>query len=286
MTADIARGLAALTWHPHVTASDVGGTVCDQKHRRDCSGDNLPTQRGVRVDGKAVIRHQTLTNRGGSVASAALDEATYHAGLLESTERIAEILTSAAPALRVTTCPDWTLSELALHVGRAHRWAQRIIETRAQKPIDMSAVDMGLPATTTRYGAWLCSGATAFSAAVQFAGIRTPVWSWSDNQSVGFWLRKITHDTIIHRIDAELTVGLRPSLSPQMASDGVADLLAAITTLSTVGHPDPIFEGLRGLGETLQLQATDTADEWFVTRMPEGVRRTGRGGCDRTRQRL
>jgi hypothetical protein len=56
------------------------------------------------------------------VASPALDEATYHAGLLESTDRIAEILTSAEPALRVTTCPDWTLSDLALHVGRAHRW--------------------------------------------------------------------------------------------------------------------------------------------------------------------
>ena len=115
------------------------------------------------------------TNLGGLVASAALDEATYHAGLLESTERIAEILTSAEPALRVTTCPDWTLSDLALHLGRAHRWAQRIIETRAQKPIDMSAVDLGLPETTTRYGAWLCSGATAFSAAVQIAGTRTAV---------------------------------------------------------------------------------------------------------------
>jgi uncharacterized protein (TIGR03083 family) len=213
------------------------------------------------------------------VALAALDEATYHAGLLESTERIAEILTSAEPALWVTTCPDWTLSDLALHVGRAHRWAQRITETRAQKPIDMSAIDLGLPAITTRYGAWLCSGATAFSAAVQIAGTRTPVWSWSEDQSVGFWLRKITHDTIIHRIDAELTVGLRPSLPPQMASDGVAP---AITTLSTAGHPDPIFEGLRGLGETLQLQATDTADEWFVTRMPEGVSWTPGPAADST----
>jgi uncharacterized protein (TIGR03083 family) len=215
------------------------------------------------------------------VASAAVDAATYHAGLLESTERIAEILTSVEPALRVTTCPDWTLSDLALHVGRAHRWAQRIIQAKAQKPIDLSALDLGLPAITTRYGEWLCSGATALSTAVRIAGTKTPVWSWSDDHSVGFWLRKITHDTIIHRVDAELTVGLRPSLSPQLASDGVADLLAAIITLSTAGHPDPMFEGLRGLGETLQLQATDTADEWFVTRMPEGVRwAPGRGEAD------
>ena len=183
----------------------------------------------------------------------------------------------------MTTCPDWTLSELALHVGRAHRWAQHIIETRAQKPIDMSAVDMGLPATTTRYGAWLCSGATAFSAAVQFAGIRTPVWSWSDDQSVGFWLRKITHDTIIHRIDAELTVGLRPSLSPQMASDGVAkSLLAAITTLSTVGHPDPIFEGLPGSNSPCSSRPpTPPMKLPLRTSMPEGVRWTsGRGEAD------
>ena len=170
---------------------------------------------------------------------------------------------------------------MALHVGRAHRWAQRITETRAQKPIDMSAVDLELPGTTSRYGPWLCSGAAAFSAAVQSASTRTAVWSWSDDHSVGFWLRKITHDTIIHRIDAELTVGLRPSLPPQTASDGVADLLAAIATLSNAGHPDPIFKGLRGLGETLQLQATDTADEWFVTRTPEGVHWTpGRGAAD------
>ena len=215
------------------------------------------------------------------MASAALDEETYHANLLESTERIAEILTSAEPALRVTTCPDWTLSDLALHVGRAHRWAQRITETRSEQPIDMSVLDLGLPAITTRYGAWLCSGASAFSAAVRIAGTKTPVWSWSDDHSVGFWLRRITHDTIIHRVDAELAVGLRPSLPSQIASDGVADLLAAITTLSAAGHPDPIFEGLRGRGETLQLQATDTADEWFVTRMPEGVRWTpGRGEAD------
>jgi hypothetical protein len=109
------------------------------------------------------------------VPPAALDEATYHAELLESTGRIAEILTSAEPALRVTTCPAWTLSDLALHVGRGHRWAQRITETRAQRPIDRSAVDLGLPATPSGYGAWLCSGAAAFFAAVQSATTRTPV---------------------------------------------------------------------------------------------------------------
>ena len=31
-TTDIDWGLAAVTWRPHVTACDVGGTVCDQKH--------------------------------------------------------------------------------------------------------------------------------------------------------------------------------------------------------------------------------------------------------------
>lgn len=92
------------------------------------------------------------------MALATLDEATYHAELLESTERIAEILTSAEPALRVTTCPRLDSQRLwRCPWGRAHRWAHRITATRAQEPVDMSAVGLGLPATTTRYGAWLYS---------------------------------------------------------------------------------------------------------------------------------
>jgi hypothetical protein len=65
VTTDTARGLAAVTWHPDVTACDVGGTVCDQKHTGDCGGDNLPTRGAARVDGKAMIGRQTRTNRGG-----------------------------------------------------------------------------------------------------------------------------------------------------------------------------------------------------------------------------
>ena len=122
------------------------------------------------------------------------------------------------------------------------------------------------------------SGATASPLPSKARATRTPVWSWSDDHSVGFWLRKITHDTIIHRIDAELTVGLRPTLSAQMASDGITDLLATITTLSTRWpFQTRSSRAARRLGRPCELQATDTADEWFVTRMPEGVRWTPDG---------
>jgi MDMPI C-terminal domain/Mycothiol maleylpyruvate isomerase N-terminal domain len=31
----------------------------------------------------------------------------------------------------IPTCPDWTLRELAIHVGRVHRWARQITATRS-----------------------------------------------------------------------------------------------------------------------------------------------------------
>ena len=35
--------------------------------------------------------------------------------------RLADLLTASGPDLRIPTCPEWNLRQLATHVGRAHR---------------------------------------------------------------------------------------------------------------------------------------------------------------------
>ena len=66
-----------------------------------------------------------------------------------------------------------------------------------------------------------------------------------------------------------------PANTLYLAADGVSDLLSSIATLSATDHPDPIFAGLRGNGETLQLHATDVGagavGQWLVRRTPVGV---------------
>jgi hypothetical protein len=98
--------------------------------------------------------------------------------------------------------------------------------------------------------------------------------SWADDQTAGFWLRRITHDTLVHRLDAELAVGRPVTLAPDMAADSVSDLLEMFSILPRIDH-FPALSQLRGHGQTLHFHATDpglaAAGEWLAHRTPSGV---------------
>jgi hypothetical protein len=82
------------------------------------------------------------------------------------------------------------------------------------------------------------------------------------------------HDELVHRFDVELAGGRLGEVAPYVAADGVSDLLASIATLSPPDSSDPVFGGLSGTGETLQLRAIDpglAAGDWLVERTPAGA---------------
>lgn len=201
---------------------------------------------------------------------------------------IADTVRTTDPAQRISTCPDWTLFDLAVHVGHGHRWAAYIVERRATKPVPNTAVDdLEPPSGPDAMAAWLLAGARRLADAVADVGPDARVWTWSTDHTAGFWLRKLAHDTVVHRIDADLTVGREPTIAADLATDGVSDLLASIVILSAPDHPDPIFGDLVGDGETLHLRATDidpgATGTWLVRRTPAGVRwEYGHGAADVT----
>ena len=119
--------------------------------------------------------------------------------------------------------------------------------------------------------------------AVREAGAQTGVWTWADDKTAGFWLRRITHDTLVHCLDAELAVGRHVSLAPDLAADSVSDLLDMFSILPRIDE-FPALAELRGTGQTLHFHATNpglgVAGEWLARRMPSGVEwehRHGRG---------
>jgi hypothetical protein len=101
------------------------------------------------------------------------------------------------------------------------------------------------------------------------------VWTWQQDKTAGFWLRKMLHDEVVHRFDAELTGGRPGDVDVEIAVDGVSDWLESVATLSRPGASDPMFVGLVGAGESLQLRMTDAGPDategWHVTRSPAGV---------------
>ena len=58
------------------------------------------------------------------------------------------------------------------------------------------------------------------------------------DQTVGFWWRRMAHETAIHRVDAELAVGLAPCAHDErQAADGVAELLGFAGDPSVLDQP-------------------------------------------------
>ena len=204
-----------------------------------------------------------------------LSDGRYAAALAAETARVAAAVLDADPAGRVPTCPAWSLGQLVAHVGFGHRWAALIVETRADRPVSHDRVDdLEVPADADARSRWLESGARRLVEAVRAAGAGARVWSWSEEQTPGFWLRRITHDTLVHRVDAELAVGTAVDIDPDLAADGVSDLLDMFRVLPTVDD-FPDLAALRGDGQVLHFRATDAelgvAPSWTVRRTPAGI---------------
>jgi uncharacterized protein (TIGR03083 family) len=174
----------------------------------------------------------------------------------------------------VPTCPDWTLHQLVEHVGQAHRWVTAIITRRATTAPDTGELGaVAAPEDTGDLCTWLRDGTGELVDAIRVAGPQTPVWSWSDDHSVGFWARRMAHETAVHRADAELALGREFALGADLAADAISEWLGVLSSPKAV-EVRPELAALRGEGQILHLHSTDPglgeAGEWIVRRTPSG----------------
>jgi uncharacterized protein (TIGR03083 family) len=198
----------------------------------------------------------------------------YLDALTAQSALFAQALRGADLQLRVPTCPDWTLYRLAEHLGQAHRWTTAIITRRATGPLDPDALGVAAaPEDPDELGTWVRGGAGELVDAIRVAGPQTPVWSWSDDHSLGFWARRMAHETVVHRADVELALGREFALEADLAADAISEVLGLLALPQAVEYR-PEFAALRGEGQVLHLHSTDPglgeAGEWIVHRTPSG----------------
>jgi uncharacterized protein (TIGR03083 family) len=190
----------------------------------------------------------------------------WYAEIEASTEILAGIVHGADLTRPVPTCPDWTLRQLATHVGRAHRWAAEIASTRSAEFIPFRQVPDGrIPDDPALHAPWLRAGAARVIQAVTEAG-SDPVWTFGGLRPASFWARRMAHETAVHRADAEIAVGRQPELEPDLAVDAIDEWLSF---MSGVVAEDQRADALPD-GAVLHVHATDEgldgAGEWLVRR--------------------
>ncbi|MEV4537220.1 maleylpyruvate isomerase family mycothiol-dependent enzyme [Asanoa sp. NPDC049518] len=145
------------------------------------------------------------------------------------------------PAGAVPTCPGWTVADLTRHVGEVYLHKTLAIRDGAEPepwpPAELASEDP-LTLLDRTYGA--LRHELTWHAPTDRAG------SWyAPDQTVGFWIRRMAQETVVHRIDAELGAGQAVAAIPDdLAIDGVDELLKVFVAYSVAEWSDAFKEAL------------------------------------------
>jgi len=143
----------------------------------------------------------------------------YLALLAADVASIREVARTAdGRAVAVPTCPEWTLDDLVRHVAHAYL---NVAARRLRLPDDVPPQDLSGEDPV----AALDRGHAELLARLKG---RDPAESCGGHpDTVGFWIRRMAHETAMHRVDAELAVhGRAAPIPPELAVDGIDETLA------------------------------------------------------------
>ena len=171
----------------------------------------------------------------------------------------------------VRSCPDWTVADLLWHVSEVFNfWGTVVSEQRTtldgfERP--PRPVDEGLAANYRQVRSDLLRTMSDVDPAM-------PVWTWSNDKTAGFVIRRMAQEIAVHLWDATEAAGMVNPLEPTLASDGIDEFLTHFT--------GDVAEGAATLGGSVHLHCTDVAGEWLVTETDDGfavVPEHAKGDC-------
>ncbi|MFP5346498.1 MAG: maleylpyruvate isomerase family mycothiol-dependent enzyme [Actinomycetes bacterium] len=188
----------------------------------------------------------------------AAPELDYLRHLAADSDRFGTLLAGADPLLRVPSCTDWAADDLLWHLTEVQWFWWEILRGRLQQPDAAESATPERPADRARLPALFHQASTGLHTCLSQTDPDEPVWTWADDQSVRFVRRRQAHEAMVHRVDAEQTVGVASVLDPALAADGVDEALRVM-----YGGAPPWGE-ITDDGPTVRVAALDTGHTWLV----------------------
>jgi uncharacterized protein (TIGR03083 family) len=190
-------------------------------------------------------------------------------------QRLASVasVSEAALARKVPTCPDWTLKDLVDHV--AHVYLHKV------ECIRHNAAPDPWPAPGLDQGSRLDLLHRAYRELSDEFAARdpgSPAYTWFDgDHTVGFWMRRMAHETAIHRIDAELAAGVPSQPVPDdLALDGIDEVLDRFLVWPSTKWTEE-FEQVLEPKQVGSVAISTGAKRWLVSWSPSGLVTAGAG---------
>jgi uncharacterized protein (TIGR03083 family) len=194
----------------------------------------------------------------------------YCSEIVVQTDLLRACVENADLTVPVPSCPGWNAGQLLRHLGGAQRLAEESVRTRATGPLpddhvrDLSAYTDEDPAVL---GPWLAEGAARLAGTLREAGPGVKAWSPVTGGTTDFFARRLAHETVVHRADAALALGVPYTVEEDVALDALDEWME-LCSLPILFEIHPWMRELPGPGRTLHFHATDTepgaAAEWVV----------------------
>lgn len=158
----------------------------------------------------------------------------------------------------VPACTGWDVRKLVQHVAKVHQRTEAIVRTNAMEPPRSSEFPR-----LADDDALFEQYRDILDRLVETLGNADPAgaaWNFTGRHAtVGFWPRRMAHETTIHRVDAEHAAGRTVrDLDDAEAVDGVDEL-------ATVMMPNMVAVRESTLRATVHLHATDRTGEWLMS---------------------
>ncbi len=174
-------------------------------------------------------------------------------------DSLAEAVGAGPASDPVPTCPDWTVSDLTLHVGQfCGFWTHVLCEGTGRPKTPFPEQPGDDPA------AWLRMLGRQLVDQLNTTPGNTDVWTWYDpDHSAAFVARRCAHELAVHRYDAQSARGSCHPIGVGLAIDGIDEMLV------TLVHARHRTGDARG--QSLRLDATDADAWWFVTLLADRI---------------
>lgn len=182
-----------------------------------------------------------------------MDFPSLQAHLITEAAAFQAACAAAGPDAPVPSCPEWTAADLLDHVTETYdHKIQSMRLLRSPEDADMPERE-GAP--VERFAAALGELLAEFDE----RGPESLSYTWyGPDQTVGFWVRRMAHETVVHRADAELAA--KRAIGPvdaALALDGVREMLDVMVDWGSRAyrrHLTATLEANAGLTVGLSLQ--------------------------------
>jgi uncharacterized protein (TIGR03083 family) len=192
-----------------------------------------------------------------------MDFQRLHDCLGENYRLLRTAVAKASPSTPVPSCPDWTAADLVMHVINVYQHKVESMRLGAFPDNWVDIKDSRDP---------LADLDSAYQALERQFGAHTPdafAPTWGPDKTVGFWIRRMAQETVMHRVDAELTAGVPLSPIPDdIAVDGIDELLKLFLEHGSVQWRDYLGDLFKAPDERPVVVHTTGGQAWKVTAKP------------------